>query len=318
MSASSPKRKVGSSSAMRASASSSASRSFCEPASMACGDHRLVRAEPLQHQRVRLVGEGVAGPGLLEAGHREDLPCPQRRDALLLRRVHEEHAGDLLEPLLAGVPDRVALGHPARVDADEDVPPPLVEERDLEGQRQQRAPSLPPGASRPRPCPGRVPPAGARRAGREGSRTPRPAPAGCRGSAAPRRPGAGRACRPGWPAGSRRAAPRRPPARSSSTASAVGSSWSATASTRLCRAASPSGDRPSVTSKSRGSSGSPKRMVRRATRSSRPAKAASAPSGRWTGAMAWSGKWRRREASVISKSAPTRSILLAKAMRGTR
>ena len=37
-----------------------------------------------------------------------------------------------------------------------------------------------------------------------------------------------------------------------------------------------------------------------------------------TGAITWSGKRRRIDASVASRSAPTRSILLAKAMRGTR
>ena len=83
-------------------------------------------------------GEGVAGAGFLEAHHREDLAGAQGRHALLLHRVHEEEAGDPLLLAGVGVPDRVPLGEAAGVEAQEYEAAPLVEQRHLEGQRQER------------------------------------------------------------------------------------------------------------------------------------------------------------------------------------
>ena len=134
----SPKRKLGSSSAMRASASRRSSRSPQAARLDGRGDDRLVGRDALEDQSVTRRGEGVPGPRVLEPHDGEDLAGPQRRHAPLLRGVHEQQPGDALLPALAGVPDLVPLGDAAGVDPEEDEAAQLVEERDLEGEGHER------------------------------------------------------------------------------------------------------------------------------------------------------------------------------------
>ena len=101
-------------------------------------DDRLREVHRLEHDRVPLVADRVAGRDRLEADRRGDVARVDFLDLLALVRVHLQQAAETLGLLLGRVVDRRPGRHDARVDADERE---LTDERvghDLEAQRRER------------------------------------------------------------------------------------------------------------------------------------------------------------------------------------
>ena len=98
----------------------------------------LRKIHRLEHDRMLLVAERVAGRDALQADRRRDVACVHVLDFLALVRVHFQEAADALAALLGGVVDARPRGQHARIHAEERE---LTDERvghDLERQRRKR------------------------------------------------------------------------------------------------------------------------------------------------------------------------------------
>src|SRR5436190_2434390 len=101
-------------------------------------DDRLREVHRLEHDRLLLVADRVAGRHGAEPDGRGDVPGVDFLDLFALVRVHLQQAPDALALLLGRVVDRRPRGEDARVDADEGQ---LADERvghDLEAERRER------------------------------------------------------------------------------------------------------------------------------------------------------------------------------------
>ena len=101
-------------------------------------DDRLREVHRLEHDRLLLVAQRVAGRDALEADRRGDVAGVDFLDFLALVRVHLQQAADALGALLGRVVDASTRREHARVDAEERE---LADERvghDLERQRAER------------------------------------------------------------------------------------------------------------------------------------------------------------------------------------
>src|SRR3954451_1659534 len=101
-------------------------------------DHRRREGHRLEHDRLVLRGQRVAGGGVLQAHHRDDLAGHRERALLALVRVHLVDLADPLAPALDGVQHGAAGFHGARVDADVGELAEVLVRHDLEGQRRER------------------------------------------------------------------------------------------------------------------------------------------------------------------------------------
>ena len=101
-------------------------------------DDRLREVHRLEHDRMLLVAQRVAGRHALQADRRRDVARVDFLDLLALVRVHLQQAADALGALLRRVVDRRTGGEHARIDAEEGE---LTDERvghDLERERGER------------------------------------------------------------------------------------------------------------------------------------------------------------------------------------
>ena len=101
-------------------------------------DDRLREVHRLEHDRVLLVAQRVAGRDALQADGRGDVARVDFLDFLALVRVHLQQAADALGALLGRVVDRRAGGEHAGIHAEERE---LTDERvghDLERERRER------------------------------------------------------------------------------------------------------------------------------------------------------------------------------------
>src|SRR5947209_1945553 len=101
-------------------------------------DHRRREGHRLEHDRLVLRGQRVAGGGVLQAHHRDDLAGHRERALLALVRVHLVDLADPLAAALDGVQHGAAGLHGARVDADVGELAEVLVRHDLEGQRRER------------------------------------------------------------------------------------------------------------------------------------------------------------------------------------
>ena len=101
-------------------------------------DHRFREVHRLEHDRLLLVADRVAGRDRLQPDRRGDVAGVDFLDFFALVRVHLQQPAETLRLLLGGVVDGRTGRHDARVDADERE---LTDERvghDLERQRRER------------------------------------------------------------------------------------------------------------------------------------------------------------------------------------
>ena len=143
------------------------------------GDDRVREVHRLEANGRRVDGERFARRRLLEAHERGDLAGADLVPLLAVVRVHLEDAADALRLAGGRVEHLVALGDPARVDADVRELADVGVGHDLESREPRTARRQPDGVRGRAPCAGRRHGWAGRRAGSGGSRRPRRAAAGC-------------------------------------------------------------------------------------------------------------------------------------------
>ena len=141
-------------------------------------DDRLGEGQGLEHDRVVRVGQGVAGRGLLEADHGDDVAGEDGVLVLAVVGVHLEQPADPLPLGLGRVDDGSPLAQGPRVHPQVGELADVGVGHDLEGQGREGGVVVGGAVLDLAPCSARCPRSGAGRAGSAGSRRRRRASAG--------------------------------------------------------------------------------------------------------------------------------------------